>query len=67
MNNNEDGQVTNWTNPDKKETTGYVAPIATNGNCREFISTIQVAKEVRKVKGTACKENGEWVLKELYQ
>ena len=67
LNNNTDGQMTTWQNPDKQETTGVVGPITTNGNCREFVSTIQVAKEKRKVKGTACMKNNEWVLKELYQ
>jgi len=66
LSNNANGQVSTWTNPDKQVAV-TAAPIATNGNCREFVTTVQVKKSQRKMKGTACMENNEWVLKELYQ
>ena len=66
LNNNANGQVSTWTNPDKQVAV-TAAPIATNGNCREFVTTVQVKKSQRKMKGTACMINNEWVLRELYE
>ena len=42
-------------------------PTATNGTCREFETDVMVGDISRKMKGTACKINGEWELKELYK
>jgi len=42
-------------------------PTATNGSCREFETDVMVGDISRKMKGTACKINGEWELKELYK
>ena len=66
LSNNANGQVSTWTNPDKQVAV-TAAPIATNGNCREFVTTVQVKKSQRKMKGTACMINNEWVLRELYE
>ncbi len=41
-------------------------PVATKGNCREFVSNVAVGKEFRKLRGTACRENKVWVLKNVY-
>ena len=66
LDNNPDGVYSRWKNPNKPVaiTTG---PVATNGTCREFITDVQVGKEMRKMRGTACKVNGEWMVKELYK
>ena len=65
LNNNKDGEVSTWSNPNKQVVV-TAAPVATNGNCREFVSDVHVEKETRKIRGTACMENNEWTLKELY-
>ena len=41
-------------------------PVATKGNCREFVSNVAVGKEYRKLRGTACRENNQWIMKEVY-
>lgn len=66
LNNNKDGEVSTWSNPNKQVVV-TAAPVATNGNCREFVSDVHVEKETRQIRGTACMENNEWVLKRLYQ
>ena len=66
LNNNKDGEVSTWSNPNKPVVV-TAAPVATNGNCREFVSDVHVEKETRKIRGTACMENNEWTLKELYK
>ena len=63
---NPNGQMSTWTNPDKGFSVTQ-GPVATKGNCREFISKVTVGKELRNIKGTACLENNEWVMKEIYQ
>jgi len=65
LSNNRDGQMSNWTNNEK----GFVVtqgPVATKGNCREFVSNVAVGKEFRKLRGTACLENKVWVMKNVY-
>lgn len=42
-------------------------PTATNGTCREFETDVMVGDISRKMKGTACRVNNEWELKELYK
>ena len=66
LNNNKDGEVSTWSNPNKQVVV-TAAPVATNGNCREFVSDVHVEKETRQIRGTACMENNEWTLKELYK
>ena len=65
LNNNQDGQHSTWKSPNKPVVV-TAAPVATNGNCREFVSDVSVEKETRQIRGTACMENNEWTLKELY-
>ena len=65
LNNNKDGEVSTWSNPNKPVVVD-AAPVATNGNCREFVTNVRVGKETRQMRGTACMENNEWVLEELY-
>ena len=62
---NGNGQTSTWKNPDK----GIVVtatPHTTNGNCREFETTVNVQGTQRGMRGSACKEKGEWVLREVY-
>ena len=63
---NGNGQMSTWENPNKGFSVTQ-GPVATNGNCREFISKVTVGQELRNVKGTACLENNEWIMKEIYQ
>ena len=66
LTNNPNGQMSTWENPQKGFSVTQ-GPVATKGNCREFISKVTVGKELRNVKGTACLENNEWIMKEIYQ
>ena len=63
---NSNGQMSTWANPDKGFTVTQ-GPVATNGNCREFVSKVTVGKELRNIRGTACLENNEWIMKEVYE
>ena len=67
LNNNQDGQFNTWKNPNKPVTITS-GPVRSHGNCREFVTTVQVENEERQMKGTACRNmRGEWDLKELYK
>ena len=69
LTNNPNGQMSRWSNPDKGFTVTQ-GPIATRGNCKEFVSKVTVTKmgsQLRNIRGTACLENNEWVLKEVYE
>ena len=66
LNHNPDGVSSTWKNPNK-DVVVTNTPIATNGTCREFITDVQVSNKMRKMRGTACKHNGVWELKELYK
>ena len=65
LSNNGDGQMSNWTN-EQKGFSVTQGPVATKGNCREFISNVAVGKEFKKLRGTACLENKAWVMKNVY-
>ena len=65
LSSNADGQLSNWTN-EKKGFSVTQGPVATKGNCREFVSNVAVGKEYRKLRGTACRENKVWVMKNVY-
>ena len=41
-------------------------PVTTEGECREFITSVQVDKVLTQMRGTACLVNNEWELKEIY-
>ena len=66
LTNNPNGQMSTWENPEKGFSVTQ-GPVATNGNCKEFISKVTVGKELRNIKGTACLENNEWIMKEVYE
>ena len=63
---NKNGEMSTWGKPEKGFSVTQ-GPVATNGNCKEFISKVTVGKELRNIKGTACLENNQWVMKEVYQ
>ena len=62
---NPDGQMSTWSNPNKPVTV-TAGPVSTNGDCREFVSDVTVKGQTRQVRGTACKRNGVWELREMY-
>ena len=67
LKNNRDGQLSTWKSPNKETVYGSTGPVSTHGNCREFVSYVQNGYESLQIGGTACLENNEWILKELYQ
>ena len=64
LSNNTNGQTSTWQNPDKNVVVN-ATPLATSGNCREFVTDIIIENSNEQRKGVACQVNGEWVLKEL--
>ena len=65
LSNNANGQMSTWNNPQKGFSVTQ-GPVATKGNCREFVSNVAVGKNFRKLRGTACLENNVWVMKNVY-
>tara|TARA_Y100001963_G_scaffold147261_1_gene223355 strand:+ start:5910 stop:6398 length:489 start_codon:yes stop_codon:yes gene_type:complete len=62
---NANGQTSSWTNPDTQTTVTHT-PKTTNGNCREFETTLNVKGNQEIMRGVACQKNGDWYLKEVY-
>ena len=62
---NNNGENTSWKHPNKNLVVNAM-PINQNGQCREFITSVQVESRLREMRGTACLNNGEWELKEIY-
>ena len=62
---NNNFQSSTWKHPNKNIAVNAM-PITSEGECREFVTSIQVNKELRQMRGTACKINNEWQLKEIY-
>ena len=62
---NEDMQSSTWKNPNKNVAVNAM-PVTTEGECREFITSVQVDKVLTQMRGTACLVNNEWELKEIY-
>ena len=65
LDNNQNFQPSNWTHP-KKNIAVNVMPLTSEGECREFVTSIQINKELKQMRGTACKINNEWQLREIY-
>ena len=63
---NNNGQMSTWANPDKGFTVTQ-GPVTTRGNCREFVSKVAVGKQLRNIRGTACLENNQRLMKEVYE
>ena len=62
---NNNGEITSWKHPNKNLVVNAM-PINQNGQCREFITSVQVDSQLKEMRGTACLNNGEWELKEIY-
>ena len=62
---NSNFQSTTWKHPTKNIAVNAM-PVSSKGECREFITSVQVNKELEQMRGTACLINNEWQLKEIY-
>ena len=62
---NDNMQSSTWKNPNKNVAVN-VMPVTSEGECREFITSVQVDKVLTQMRGTACLVNNEWELKEIY-
>lgn len=62
---NTNGQTSTWSNPDTQTVITHT-PTTTSNNCREFETSINVKGSQQIMRGTACKKNGDWFLKEVY-
>ena len=62
---NDNMQSSTWKNPNKDVVVNAM-PISTEGECREFVTSVQVGKKLEQMRGTACLVNNEWELKEIY-
>ena len=62
---NDNMQSSTWKNPNKNVAVN-VMPVTSEGECREFVTSVQVGKKLEQMRGTACLINNEWELKEIY-
>ena len=62
---NDNMQSSTWKNPNK-DVVVNVMPISNEGECREFVTSVQVGNKLEQMRGTACLVNNEWELKEIY-
>ena len=62
---NDNMQSSTWKNPNKNVAVN-VMPVTSEGECREFVTSVQVGKKLEQMRGTACLVNNEWELKEIY-
>ena len=65
LTNNGNMQSTTWKHPDKNYVINSL-PVNTNGNCREFVTSVKSGSGLKQVKGNACFINNEWEVKEIY-
>ena len=65
LTNNGNMQSTTWKHPEKNYVINSL-PVNTNGNCREFVTSVKSGSGLKKVKGNACFINNEWEVKEIY-
>ena len=55
-----------WKHPQKNYVINSLA-VNNNGDCREFVTSVQSGGGLKQVKGTACLDNkNEWIVKEIY-
>ena len=59
------GQYMSWHNPNKPVSIAAKAT-SISAMCRKFVTKVTVNDNIREMRGTACKRNGEWDVKELY-
>ena len=62
---NDNMQSSTWKHPEKNVVVNAM-PISSEGECREFVTSVQVGKKLEQMRGTACLVNNEWELKEIY-
>ena len=62
---NDNMQSSTWKNPNKNVAVNAM-PVTSEGECREFVTSVQVGKKLEQMRGTACLVNNEWELKEIY-
>ena len=65
LNNNVDGEASVYRNLNSQVQV-VSTPVSTKGNCREFVTNIEVQNSMRQMRGTACLENNQWIMKEVY-
>ena len=65
LTNNGNMQSPTWKHPQKNYVINSL-PINTNGNCREFVTSVKSGAGLKQVRGTACLINNEWEVKEIY-
>ena len=65
LNNNSNFQSSTWKHPNKNIAVNAM-PLTSEGECREFITSVQVNDRLEQMRGTACKINNEWQLREIY-
>ena len=65
LTNNGNMQSTTWKHPEKNYVINSL-PVNTNGNCREFVTSVKYGSGLKQVKGNACFINNEWEVKEIY-
>ena len=55
-----------WKHPQKNYVINSLA-VNNNGDCREFVTSVQSGSGLKQVKGNACLDNNnEWIVKEIY-
>ena len=63
---NSNFQSSTWKHPHKNIAVNAM-PLTTEGECREFVTSVQVGDKLEQMRGTACLNNSnEWELKEIY-
>jgi len=62
---NSNFESSTWKHPTKNIAVNAM-PISSEGECREFVTSVQVNKKLEQMRGTACRINNEWQLKEIY-
>ena len=65
LNNNVDGEASVYRNLNSQVQV-VSTPVSTKGNCREFVTNIEVQNSMRQMRGTACNKNGQWEVQEIY-
>jgi len=65
LDNNSNFESSSWKHPTKNIAVNAM-PLTSEGECREFITSVQVNKKLEQMRGTACKINNEWQLREIY-
>ena len=66
LHNNANFESTSWKHPNKNVAVNAM-PFTSEGDCREFVTSVQSGGGLKPVRGTACLDNNnEWEVKEIY-